>query len=911
MAPILLTKQFMRLPFRFLLFFCSILFASFSASAQAPADTLFSGSYEQADLQKVLEDIEAKTPVKFYFQKDWVTGVKVTATFTSTPIRAVLQKALAGTTLEALSYHPYAIVIKPAGSVQPVLATKDSQGRPLSRVQIGSPQNAARAPKVTLKGKLTNAKTGEEIVGATVAVASQKEAVMTDASGNYELSLPVGEHLVSYRVVGLLPEERIVGMYSNGSLNIGLHESAVQLNEVRISADRLTDQNVNSVEMGINKLDMQVVRKMPTFMGEADVVKAVMMLPGVSSVGEGSGGFNVRGGSTDQNLVLMGGVPVYNPSHLFGFFSVFNPDAVENVTLYRGGTPAQFGGRLSSVLDVKQKAGNRAKLTGKGGIGPVTSRLALEGPLGSEKTTFLVAGRASYINWFLHRLEDEQLRRSSASFYDITGQVNHEFSPKDKLALGFYFSQDAFGFTRDSLYSWQNLGANLKHTHAFSEKLVGSVSAVLSRYRFSAEDALAVRASTFENGIWSAEVRPEITYYGGKHQITAGIQAAKYELNSGRLTPTTAESSVNGLALPYQQALEAGVYLSDEYTINARWSVMLGLRFSSYWSVGPGEVYTYASGRTKIRRSLEDTLHFASGETIAQYSGLEPRASIKFSLTETSSLKAGYQRMRQYLHLISSTVGISPIDFWQSSNYYIKPQVGDQYSLGYFQNFKDNTLEFSLEGYYKTSENQLDYKEGADLYLNSTLEADLLSGKGRTYGAELLLSKKSGRLTGWASYTYARSLIQVASTDRPEEEISNGEYYSTNYDKPHTFNMVTAWAINRRVTLSSNFTYSTGRPTTAPIGHYEVEGRIVPVFGPRNGARIPDYHRLDLSLTIETNYKKDKKWEGRWNLSVNNVYGRKNAYSVFYRQEKYSPPKAYKLSVIGIPLPSITYDFKF
>ncbi|QHL87373.1 TonB-dependent receptor [Nibribacter ruber] len=901
----------MRFPFLASLVACFLVLIPFLGTAQTSSDSLITARYEQAPLQTILSDLEKKTPLRFYYQSQWLQDIKVTAVFDRTPLPEVLRKSLEGTTLEFIQYHPFAIVIKPAGFVQPVLATKDSQGRPLNRVQVGSPQNASKAAKVTLRGRLVHSKTGEGVAGATVAVTAMKAGAMSDANGDYELSLPVGEHLVSYRVVGLMPEERIVALYNSGKVDVTLYENAVALNEVQINSERLTDQNVNSIEMGVNKLDMGVVRKMPTFMGEADVVKAVMLLPGVSSVGEGSGGFNVRGGSTDQNLVLMGGVPVYNPSHLFGFFSVFNPDAVQDVTLYRGGIPAQFGGRLSSVLDVKQKEGNKNKLTGKGALGPVTSRLVLEGPLGASKnTTFLVAGRVSYLDWFLKRLKDEQLRRSSASFYDITAQVNHQLGAKDKISIGGYYSSDAFGFTKDSLYNWQNIGASVKHTHTFSEKWVGSLSGVISKYSFEATDELASRASSFKNGLWSVEVKPELTYYAGKHQITAGFQGTRYEFQPGILAATSEESSVNGSALPYQQSMEGALYLSDEYTISPRWSAMVGLRFSSFWNIGPGDVYVYAPGETKRIRTIQDTLHFDAGQTIARYSGLEPRVSLKFSITENNSLKAGYQRMRQYIHLVSSTVGISPIDFWQTSNSFIQPQVGDQYSLGYFHNFLDNALEFSIEGYYKDIQNQLDYKEGADLWLNPAVEADLLAGKGRTYGAEVLLSKKSGRFTGWTSYTYARSQIKVAS-ERPEEEINKGEWYSSNHDKPHTFNLVTAWQMNRRVALTSNFTYSTGRPTTAPIGQYLNDGRIIPIYGPRNQARIPDYHRLDLSLTIETNHKKDKKWEGRWNFSVSNVYGRKNAYSVFYRHEKFSVPKPYKLSVVGIPLPSISYEFKF
>ncbi|WP_210463579.1 TonB-dependent receptor [Rufibacter roseolus] len=897
------------LPRQLWLFVLTFLFC-LRGYAQAPTEILFTGSYQQAPLTQVLQEIQAKTPVRFYFKPEWVTNLKVTKNFEREKVTTVVEALLENTELEAAWYHDYAVMLFPSAAHHPAIVYKDNEGKPLNRLLFGLPKNAQDDKKVALRGRVTSAKTGEPVVGATVSVPSLAIGDQTDANGEYRLLLPMGEHLVSYKSIELLPEERQVGLYAAGTLNLQLYQSVVALNEVEVRADGLNDRNVNTVQMGMNKLNIGVIRKMPTFMGEVDVVKSVMLLPGVSSVGEGSAGFNVRGGGSDQNLLLMGQIPIYNPSHLFGFFSVFNPDVVKDLNFYRGGIPPKYGGRLSSVLEVQQKEGQNTKLKGNGGVGPITSRLALEGPLFSPKTTFLVAGRASYPNWVLHSLKDKQLSQTHAAFYDGNANVTHTFSAKDKISFNSYVSHDAFGFTQDSIYSWQNIGASLKHTHSFSERLVGSLSGVFSKYRFGIEDQDSTNASKFSNGIWSASIKAEGNYDARQHQLAFGAEGIYHTFQPGKLEPASANSGVNPIALTQNQALEGGIFASDEYTITPQWTVMLGLRYSFYQNRGPGQVYVYAPGQPKQERTIIDTLSYGSGEGIAFYHGLEPRVSLKYSITEVNSIKAGYQRMRQYLHLISGAMAVAPIDFWQTSNTHLKPQVADQWSIGYFHNFSGNSIEFSVEPYYKRIQNQLDYKEGAELWLNPTIEADLLPGKGRTYGVEVQLAKKQGDLTGWASYTYSRSEIQVNGAF-PEEQVNKGAFYPTNYDKPHTVSVVAAYQLTKRLAFTSNFIYSSGRPTTAPIGLYMVGGVEVPVYGDRNQARIPDYHRLDLSMTIEPNHRKDKKWEGRWSVSVYNVYGRQNAYSVFFRRDVGAPPQGYKLSVVGVPLPSITYDFKF
>ncbi|WP_276499080.1 TonB-dependent receptor [Pontibacter litorisediminis] len=767
----------------------------------------------------------------------------------------------------------------------------------------------AQAGSIAVRGTVRDSQTGEAVPGAAVVAEGSQAGTTTDEKGYFELSLPAGSRtlLISY-----LGYERAVVRLSGGNttLNVPLVRSSVQLSEVGVVGQKPVHDNIRSVQGGITSLSINTIKSVPPFLGEVDVVKSIKLLPGVSSVGEAATGFNVRGGSVDQNLILLDGAPLFNSAHLFGFFSVFNPDAVEDVTLYRGGVPAQYGGRISSVLDVRQREGDREAFALNGGIGLVSARLAVEGPIIKSKTSFLVAGRSSYSDWLLRKMPNASIRNSQATFYDASAKISHTFNDRNKLAISGYRSFDEFGFSGDTLYNWSTNAATATYTRRFSPGFSMSMSGVYTDYTFKVTSEQRVNASEYSNGIELKSVQADFTLATGKHTIHFGAAALDFAFEQGRLEPTSPESQVLPVQLQPEQALESALYWNDEVRISPKLSVMYGLRYSYYANYGAGQVYRYQPGVPKQERTITDTLRYGSGEVIESYHGAEPRFSVNYTLDARSAIKLGYNRHRQYLHLISNTTTISPTDIWKSSNTHIKPQIGDQVSLGYFRNFRKNTIEASVEGYYKRIENILDYKNGANLYLNRTLEADLLAGEGRAYGVEASISKVSGRLTGWLNYTYARTEIAIQGATE-EETVNKGEYYPASYDKPHTLNLAGSYEVGKRWLLAATFTYSTGRPITAPLAHYVIGDFIVPHFGERNQQRIPDYHRLDLSLSLLPDKARSKRWEGTWNLSLYNVYGRKNPYSVFFRQVYGSPPRAYRLAVVGVPLPSISYDFKF
>ncbi|WP_299825070.1 TonB-dependent receptor [uncultured Pontibacter sp.] len=764
--------------------------------------------------------------------------------------------------------------------------------------------------KSTVSGTVRDAQTGEAIAGAAVVAEKGNAGTTTDEKGYFRLAVQAGENTLTVSYLGYEKISLRFNGSKNTTLNVQLVRSSVQLSEVGVVAQRPAHDNINSVQSGITNLSIVTVKSVPAFLGEVDVVKSIKLLPGVSSVGEAATGFNVRGGSIDQNLVLLDGAPLFNSAHLFGFFSVFNPDAVADVTLYRGGVPAQYGGRISSVLDVRQREGSLEGFALNGGVGIISARLAVEGPIITGKTSFLIAGRSSYSDWLLRKMPDATIRNSSASFYDVSAKISHSFHQRSKLSLSGYRSSDAFGFSGDTLYNWSTNAGTAKYTHRFSPGFSMDITGVYTAYTFKVNAEERVNASEYSNGIELKSIKADFMLVAGKHTANFGASAMDYTFRQGSLKPTAPESQVLPLQLQQEHALESALYLNDEVKVSPKLSLMYGLRYSFYANYGAGQVYQYQPGVPKQERTITDTLHFKSGEIIETYHGAEPRVAVNYTLNERSAIKLGYNRHRQYIHLISNTTTISPTDIWKSSNTYVRPQVGDQLSLGYFRNFRQNVIEASVEGYFKQIKNMPDYKNGANLYLNKTLEADLLAGAGRAYGVEASINKVSGKLTGWLNYTYARSEISIKGATAAET-INNGNYYPTSYDKPHTLNLVGSYEAGKRWVLAGNFTYSTGRPVTAPLSHYVIGDFVVPHFGDRNQQRIPDYHRLDLSVSLLPQKAKSKRWQGTWNLSLYNVYGRKNPYAVFFRQIQGSPPRAYQLAVVGVPLPSVSYDFKF
>ncbi|MBC8111977.1 MAG: TonB-dependent receptor [Verrucomicrobia bacterium] len=763
--------------------------------------------------------------------------------------------------------------------------------------------------KYTVSGVVREAGTGENMIGATVFVQELNIGTTTNQYGFYSLTLEPGIYHLIFRSFGFQTEKKLVLVETNTKLNVSLVNTDTELEEVVISGET-SDRNISSSQMSVERIEMKTIKKMPSLMGETDIIRSIQLLPGVSTVGEGAPGFNVRGGNVDQNLVLLDGAPIFNTSHLFGFFSTFNPDIIRDVTLYKGGIPAQFGGRIASVLDLKFKEGNSKQLSGQGGIGPIASRFCLEGPIKNEKTTFVIAGRGSWADPYLRLIPDKNVQNSKAYFYDANFKISHRFNTKNALYLSAYLSRDRFKFPADTAYEWGNASAVLRWNHLFNDKLFANVTAAFTNYTYGIEGTKAANEFEWQAGIVYKNLKTQFTYYPSvRHQLEFGADVIQYSIKNGTLKPLK-NSPINPLNLQQDNSLETALFVNEEFKISSRINLSLGIRYSAFFLLGSGEVYQYQSGVPKSRTTITDTLNFASNELIQTYQGFEPRMALNYVINSEQAVKLSFNRMRQYLHLISNTTAITPVDIWKNSNTHLTPQVGDQLAVGYFRNMKDNTYETSVELYYKKLTGIIDYKEGADLILNPTLETELLAGTGKAYGIEMMLRKNKGKLTGWVSYTYARSLRTVAGTTF-EERINDGNPYPTNFDIPHNLKIFGSVQFTKRTYFSFNFLYNTGRPITYPNARYDIGGVAIPNYISRNQQRIPDYHRMDITLTADGKIKPDRKWQGSWVLAVYNVYGRRNAYSIFFKPDFGVVPNSYRLSVLGSALPSLTYNFKF
>lgn len=729
--------------------------------------------------------------------------------------------------------------------------------------------------------------------------------VAADEKGYFSVRLEEGTYQVESQYLGMERFLANVVLNRNEQLQLRLKAKNINIRQVEVTTKPSTD--VNSTNMGSTYMDVKLLTKMPALLGEVDVIRSVASLPGVVSAGEGTAGFYVRGGSADQNLVLLDDVPVFNSSHMFGFFSVYNPDVLKSYTLHRSGISARYGGRISSILDVKMVEGNEEQMRYQVGISPISAKLGLEGPL-SPKLTVVVAGRAAYPTYLLKLFNSENIRNSAAHFYDANVKANYKINENNSLAFSSYHSADGFKFPFDTTYNWTNTLGSLKWHHVYSQKLSSTLTLAKSVYDNNVEGIATGEEFTLNSGIDLTQLKADLGYFGfSGHAIDFGAGASAYRIQPGKLKPY-GTSSLNPRTLQEDNGTEYHGYANDEIRITDRIAVSLGLRYTYFAKRGPTDVYLYESGKPRSETSIIDTLAYADGKTVQSYQGLEPRAAVKYSLSDNSSLKASYSRTRQYIQLVSNTAAITPVDVWKLSDNYLKPQVADQWSVGYFYVKPDNTYEFSWEVYYKTLINQVDYKDGAVLLLNPALEADLLNGDGFAYGSEWLLKKNNGRLNGWLSLTYSRSLRRIDG-ETPEETINDGKIYPSNYDKPLNLNVFANYQVGPRWTLSSNFTYTTGRPITASDSWYRYYNQVFSNYIGRNQERMPDYHRLDMSLNYDFNRGKRAVYTG--SISVYNLYGRKNAYSTFFRHYYGSPPGAYKLAIIGAPIPSVNLNVKF
>lgn len=859
-------------------------------------DDLVSGVYDNAPLSQILSDLFERTTVNFFFLNTRTVVLTKNVVIKDTLHDSFYRDSLDSSTQEATEALPF------------YLAEKESGTSAIETVRIGRQQQSAAQESFTLSGTARNSRTGEPIQNLAIIEKKGGKGVSTDADGRYQIELLAGPNLLQTKALGIETTEKRVIMYNNGRLDFNLEESIEQLDEVVVESNRL--KNVETVVTGVVELDVAEIKTIPLVLGERDILKTAITLPGITNAGEGAAGYNVRGGGTDQNLILLDDAVIYNPSHFFGIFSALNPFTTGSVTIYTGNIPAEYGGRLSSVFDIQTKNANTQKFSGEASLGPVTSNLSLEIPVVKEKSGILLGGRSTYSNWILNSLDEESLKNSKASFFDVVAKYDDQINATNNISATAYLSRDAFSITSDSVFSYSNRLFSLKWNRQLNEKNAMNVTLANSRYGFNIEfDGNSDNDFDLGYQINETEFKFKLLKLYQKHKINYGLSSKLYLVNPGEVRPIGNNSIVSPLELQQEKGWESALFLSDESTLSDKLSLNLGLRYSFYAALGASSQNIYEPGIPKNEGTLTEIREFGSNEIIKTYGGLEARASMRYLLTPSLSIKAGYNNTFQYIHTLSTNTTVSPTDTWKLSDLNIAPQRANQVSLGLFKNFGDNAYELSLESYYKRSDNILDYKVGAQLLLNESIETQVLQGEGKAYGVEVLLKKPEGRLNGWLGYTYSRTFTKLDS-DFVEEQINNGEYFPSNFDKPHDVSLVTNYKFTKRFSLSANFVYQTGRPVTFPVGSYFLNGSEYALYSDRNKFRIPDFYRLDLSLNIEGNHKIKKFAHSFWNISVYNVLGRNNPYSVFFVTENGSL-KALQSSIFAIPVPTITYNFKF
>lgn len=754
------------------------------------------------------------------------------------------------------------------------------------------------AQQIVLSGTVRDVESGETLIGAVVSVEPGGQAASTNAYGFYSLTLPQGKHQITLSYVGYQSYSEEVNLNSNQRLNVELRRGDNTLEEVVVSAER-RDNNVSNPQMGVLNFTMEEVKNVPVVFGERDLLKTIQLLPGVQSGGEGSSNFYVRGGGSDQNLILLDEATVYNASHLLGFFSTFNSDAIKDVQLYKGGIPAQFGGRISSVLDIAMMDGNQKKLTTEGGIGLIASRLKVEAPLIKDKSSFMISGRRTYADMFLKLSNDDDVNKSKLYFYDLNAKLNFRFNDKNTLYLSGYFGKDDLGYSDLFNFDWGNATATVRWNHIFNDKLFSNTSLIYSDFSYNVQVSSDDNNFGIASKIRNWNLKQDFSYY--QNPISTwrfGFHALQQSIYPASITADE-NTSVNSIDVDNRQGIEAAAYISHTWNPVDWLSLLYGLRASDFMVMGPGTFYTYDEDGEAVAEQ-----YYGKGTIARHYLNIEPRFSASFLLSEQHSIKASYNRIAQNLHQLTNTTASLPTDQYVVSSLNIKPQIADQVAVGYFRNFKDNRYEFSLETYYKHMGNQIDFRNGADLQANQYLEGDLLYGIGRAYGVEAYLRKSTGKLHGWVSYTLARS-------ERKFDEIDAGRWFRARQDRTHDVSVVGMYELSRKWTLGATFVYYTGNAVTFPSGKYEVDGKTMFYYTERNGYRMPNYHRLDLSATYEP-VLSDKRFRSSWTFGIYNAYNRRNAYIIDFRENQSNSniTEAYKIALFGI-IPSVTWNFKF
>jgi len=748
----------------------------------------------------------------------------------------------------------------------------------------------------TLSGYITDSGSGEGLISANIYVAELETGTTSNEYGFYSITIPKGKYTITFSYAGFKKETLSIDLKYSVNSNIELTQNSFEINEVVVEGKK-DDYNVKSTEMGTTEIVPQELQSVPVILGEADILKTMQLLPGISQAGDGNSGYFVRGGNTDQNLILLDEATVYNASHLFGFFSVFNSDAIKNAKMIKGNMPAEYGGRISSVLDIKMKEGSNKDWRFTGGIGLISSRLSIEGPIITDKASFLISGRRTYADIFIPLAGDKALTDSKLYFYDLNLKANYRLSNTDKFYLSGYFGRDVLGFSDQFGFDWGNITGTLRWNHLFGEKLFSNTSLIFSDYNYVVSIMSGDNDFQITSGIRDVNFKSDFQYFfSSENLFQFGFIGFYHTFLPGEIE--SAGGNVNSFKVDNKYGLELAAYISHETNLTHRIKLNYGLRYSTYLHLGPGKVYNFNEDNFII-----NTKEYENGKIIGSYGGFEPRFSATFLLDETSSIKTAFSRNYQYIHLLSTSTTSTPIDVWLPTTDIVKPEIANQVSLGYFKNFNENQFETSVEMYYKNLENQIEYENGADIYFNDQIESQLVFGKGRAYGIELYLKKNFGNLTGWISYT-------LSKTDREFPNINNGKSFSARQDRTHDFSLTAIYKLSKTWTLSANWMYYTGDAVTFPSGKYIVDGNVLNLYTERNGYRMPDYHRLDVGATWILS--KSNTSEKSLTFSLFNAYNRKNAYTITFQESESNPlnTEAVRLALFGI-VPSVTFNFSF
>ncbi|NMH89478.1 TonB-dependent receptor [Flavivirga algicola] len=767
--------------------------------------------------------------------------------------------------------------------------------------------------KFTLSGTIFEKKSNETLIGVNIIFPEIQSGTTTNEYGFYSITLPEGTYKIVISYLGFATKSETIILSEDNTKNFSLTDSSESLNEI-IIIENIEKPDIKTPQMSVNKLTSRTIKEIPVVLGEADIIKAITLLPGVTNAGEASSGFNVRGGAADQNLILLDEATIYNSSHLFGFFSVFNPDAIKDLRLYKGGIPARYGGRVSSVLDIYQKEGNSKEFHMNGGLGIVSSRLLAEGPIKKEKGSFLFGGRSSYAHLFLPIFDIDNI----AYFYDLNTKLSYKLNNRNNIYLSGYFGRDVFRIedTFENIYG--NSVLNFRWNHLFSDKLFSNLSLIYSDYYYDLK--LSFVEFDWVSGIQNFNLKYDFKHYlNDKIKLQYGLNSIYYKFNPGEINPTVPTSGINPFKLIDKYAFENAIYLDVEQKVTDKLALSYGIRLSSFYRLGQDELNIYENNQAVLfnedfqiyeKAAPIGTENFKRSDVISKFFNLEPRASLAYQITSNSSIKMSYNRMSQYLHLLSNTNSPTPLDIWTPSGKYIKPQLLDQFAIGYFENFGDNNYSLELESFYKTVKNRIDYIDGADLIANNAIEQVILNGKAKAYGLELLLRKNKGKFKGWVAYTLSKSEQQTKGRTPIELGINNGNWYRSPYDKTHDISCTGTYHWNNKWKINANFLFQTGQPATFPNGRYVFNGITIPNFNSRNSDRLPSYNRLDVSFTYTPKSKKNSRWQSHWVFGIYNLYNRKNAASITFDQDTTTKSnQAIRLAIFGI-VPSISYNFK-